>query len=464
MNLSAEKDYSVIKGLLNHIMTVSETDPNWEMYSVRLEHMIPYTPDMALRNVMIAVTSQLRDSSLHIADLASVFSWINHNLPELNDIEKETVRECASGVVITLENEIANPKSCSDVLDKRYRTIKAYEALEEANVSLSSGSNIVNVFSNLSERFESLLQNSNEIRKVASFKDELIAEMTKKLNGETESMQTGLPTLDEILGHFGGEQLIILAGRPGMGKTTFAAAKIGDYVAGHHGNVLMFSQEMPCLEVAKRLVSANSMVDFKTLFYDGCPKMNSSEEQAMAKALESLCNEDHGNRFYLTGNVYNIMEICAAVRNFHRHKPLSLVIIDYLTLIGCNERNLYERASKISEDLRLLTKETKVPILCLSQMNRNYETRGQRAPQNSDLRDSGKIEQDAHVIMFLAPAGTPKASSAKCEPVKLYITKNRGGPCGEIPLNFYKDQCRFEEKSYETGMRATFTGISSVSE
>ena len=110
-----------------------------------------------------------------------------------------------------------------------------------------------------------------------------------------------------------------------------------------------------------------------------------------------------------------------------------------------------------------LTKELKIPVLCLAQMNRDYEKRVDSKPQNSDLRESGKIEQDAHVIMFLYQKS--KAISFKgADEILCGITKNRSGKSGSVPFLFYKDQCRFEEKSYETGMRATFTGISSVSE
>lgn len=445
MNLSAEKDYTAIKGLLNYLLAPTETsDPDWEMHCIRLERLLPYVFDPILKNLMTATVSLIRETSNHNIELPSLRSQINI-LPDLNDDDKATIFDTAQTIASEHEFFVADHHACSEVLDRCYRTIKAHEALGKADNMLSEGSNITDVFADISEQFEPLLQKSNEIRTVASFKDEVMSEIAKKRNGEINSLSTGLPTLDEILGHFGGEQLIILAGRPGMGKTTFAAAKIGDYVAGHHGNVLFFSQEMSCLDVVKRIVSSSAKVDFRTLFYAGCPQMNNAEYQAMADTMRDLYNEKRGNRFYLTGGVYDITEICAAVRSFNRRNPLSLIIIDYLTLIGCREKNAYEKASKISDALRLLTKETKIPILCLSQMNRNYEARGQKTPQNSDLRDSGKIEQDAHVIIFIAPAGTPKGPYAKFESVKLYITKNRGGKCGELPLNFYKDECRFEE-------------------
>jgi replicative DNA helicase len=323
----------------------------------------------------------------------------------------------------------------------------------------------VEAYSNLAlsmvDRLNNVFASDSDVTTVSAQMDDVLRTVYDKMEGVTETISTGFKTLDSTIGQLHGEQLIILAGRPGTGKTTFAA-NIALHVAMNYGPVLFFSQEMEAKDVCQRLVSAHSKVDYSTLYFKNGEMPTSAEVDSLAKATHDM--RENASKMFLVEKVQTVQSLISKTKLMHRKLNLQMIVIDYLTLTEVTGRmTSYEKTNIISEALRQLTKELKIPVLCLAQMNRDYEKRVDSKPQNSDLRESGKIEQDAHVIMFLYQKS--KAISFKgADEILCGITKNRSGKSGSVPFLFYKDQCRFEEKSYETGMRATFTGISSVSE
>lgn len=315
--------------------------------------------------------------------------------------------------------------------------------------AFSEPDNLREILANLQQELDEIFMPEKEPVSLSSLLPGVRQAVEDKINGRLASMSTGFLRLDRIMGVFGGEQMIVLAGRPGMGKTTFAAY-IGLHVANTEGNVLMFSQEMNNDDLAKRILASRAQVNFATLYFRNESNPSPQDMRNIDRALGELdCN---GSNFWLVDGTRDVNELCAQARQVHRQTPLKLIIIDYLTLTSVQGRcDAYTKANTISESFRNLTKQLKVPVLCLAQMNREIDKRPGKQPMNSDLRDSGKIEQDAHVIMFLSPQDTAKGKKEQIEnqgyeDIWVTVTKNRNGKTGKVPLRFWKSQCRFEEK------------------
>lgn len=435
----SSKDYDAVCGLINHVSLEPEI-PDWELISDTLRNTNEYISDIPLQLLTNLICNALEE--YHAIDVVSMRSEIEKRL---TDIQAEPVKEMFMNIISSPQHMNCNPLQTCQYLKKSWQKQKFTEVLTGSVDRYKNYDDPLDVLNYITEQHSEIFREPGEVRSVASDMPEVADVIYANMKGEIHTMTTGFSQLDNLIGYFGGEQYIILAGRPGTGKTTFAA-QIGCHVAGHHGNVLMFSQEMARLDVSKRLVSAESRINFKNLYFAGNEKITGTQLPYVSGAINTLEHTETGTRFYLADKSYNILELCATARDFNRHHPLSLIIIDYLTLTGTSERTAYDKATAISESLRQLTKELKIPVLCLSQMNRDYEKRAAKSPQNSDLRDSGKIEQDAHLIMFLSPSSGPKGANLP-DSVKLTVTKNRSGKCGEVPFNFFKDTCRFEEIS-----------------
>ena len=258
------------------------------------------------------------------------------------------------------------------------------------------------------------------------------------------STQTGFSILDKKLcGLFKG-QLIILAARPGMGKSAFAV-NLAYNVARHNKKVGVFTLEMSTEEIMLRLLSSVTFLSMDTL-HKGKFMTPEKFETAMY-GLEQMKDypihiDDNG------GNT--LLEIKAKSRRLKAElKGLDLIIIDYLQIIPTRKRteNRNQELSEMTRNLKLLAKDLNVPVVCLSQINRAVESRDDKRPRLSDLRDSGAIEQDADVVMFIYREGYYK-KQADQQDTEIIIAKNRHGETGTINLNFYGEYTKFENKPY----------------
>ncbi|MFO1431341.1 MAG: replicative DNA helicase [Candidatus Competibacteraceae bacterium] len=257
---------------------------------------------------------------------------------------------------------------------------------------------------------------------------------------------TGLPTgwqdFDELTAGLQPGDLVIVAGRPSMGKTTFAMNIAENVVISCRKPVAVFSMEMPAehlvmrmlsslgrieqqrirngkLEDADwpRLTSAASMLSDKPLFIDDTPALSPTEVRARARRLQRACGE-----------------------------PLGLIMIDYIQLMqvpGTTENRATE-VSEISRSLKALAKELRVPVVALSQLNRSLEQRGDKRPIMSDLRESGSIEQDADLICFIYRDEVYNPNSTDKGVAEIIIGKQRNGPIGSIRLTFQGRYTRFD--------------------
>ncbi|MEI6397039.1 MAG: replicative DNA helicase [Candidatus Taylorbacteria bacterium] len=266
-------------------------------------------------------------------------------------------------------------------------------------------------------------------------------EHLSKTTGELRGVPTGFADLDNKLAGFQKSDLIILAARPSMGKTTLALDIARKAAVNHKVPVAIFSLEMSSNQLVDRMLAAESHVDAWKL-RTGHNLSVEHDFKAIGEAIGRLSEAP----IYIddqAGN--NILKMRAVARRLKNEKGLGLIIIDYLQLmIPTNARandNLVQQVTEISRSLKTLARELEVPVLALSQLSRAVEQRGGK-PRLSDLRDSGSIEQDADVVMFIHRESDQDAGGRK-EEAEILIEKHRNGPTGSIKLYFDQKKTTF---------------------
>ena len=260
--------------------------------------------------------------------------------------------------------------------------------------------------------------------------------------GDVTGITSGFTDLDHQTTGFQPTELIILAARPSMGKTAFVC-NIAEAVARRSGKgVLLFSLEQSNLELAERFLSITARIDGHAL---RSGTLTDAQHDAMVQASDDLSKlplfiDDKPGR--------TMTQVAAIARRQHRKSPLGVVIIDYLQLIEPDDRNSprEQQIAQISRRLKFLAKELKIPVIALAQLNRGVELREDKRPRLADLRESGSIEQDADMVMFLH---RPDAYDPEDRPgeAEIIIAKHRSGPTGMIRLTWRKEYMRFENYS-----------------
>ena len=278
---------------------------------------------------------------------------------------------------------------------------------------------------------------ADDTREVIAAKD-LFLETISELDKETSGLATGFYALDKKLGGLKKSDLIILAARPSMGKTALAmnmAAKVA-----RQNTVLVFSLEMSRWQLAWRFYSADSHVNATRIQNR---TLTQGEVSALVNSLEQLA--ELKLHFDDTSSI-TLTEIKMKARRIKRKFGLDLIILDYLQLVECGKRyagNRVQEVSELSRGLKGLARELDIPILALSQLSRNVEMRAEKRPQLSDLRESGSIEQDADIVLFLYR----EEYYNREEPsniAELIIAKNRNGATGSVPLKFEREYVLFD--------------------
>lgn len=253
--------------------------------------------------------------------------------------------------------------------------------------------------------------------------------------GLLRGVPTGLKTLDRMLSGFHKEALIILAARPSVGKTSLAI-NMAQYAAINHAkSVAFFSLEMGQEEIIQRMISAQANLENWKIRHG---QLNDEEMERYSIAMGELSDL---NFFIDDTPGISVLEMRTKLRRLTMKHPIDLVMVDYLQL--CKSfvtESRVQQVSDISQGLKNLAREMKVPVVALSQLSRAVETREDSRPQLSDLRDSGSIEQDADVVMFLS-----RPDRDNREDYFLSIAKHRAGSTGDIPLKFKGDRTRFYE-------------------
>jgi len=260
---------------------------------------------------------------------------------------------------------------------------------------------------------------------------------------------TGLPThyseLDEILDGLHPSELLILAARPSMGKTSFAL-NIADNVATMNNSaVLIFSCEMAKEQIAQNMLCANARIDAHRMRRGN---LNENDWEELPLAADRLSSAP----VYIDDTpALSVFGLRAKARRLAARVGIKLIIVDYLQLLtyGRKTDNRQMEITYISQSLKHLARELKVPVIALSQLNRAADSRPDKRPIMPDLRESGSIEQDADVVMFLYRdeyyAGTTPENQNKAE---LNVAKQRNGPTGKVDLLFFRQYMRFENQHF----------------
>ena len=290
-----------------------------------------------------------------------------------------------------------------------------------------------------------LIQNKNQ-KGYTSIKDVLVDSFAKleELYNKKQHI-TGVPTgfidLDYRTAGLQGSQLILIAARPAMGKTAFALNIASNVALRANIPVAIFSLEMAKEELVNRILCSEAMVDSNKI------RTGKLEDDDWAKLAESIGPiSDSGIYIDDTAGI-SVMEIRAKARKLKLEKNIGLIIIDYLQLVqGSNRKNgtREQEIAEISRSLKILAKELQVPVIALSQLSRAVEQRADHRPMLSDLRESGSIEQDADIVMFLHRDDKYNDSEETRKNIaEVIIAKHRGGSTGSVDLGWLGSYTKF---------------------
>ena len=270
-----------------------------------------------------------------------------------------------------------------------------------------------------------------------------------------KGLQTGFRDLDFLLGGLGAGDLVIIAARPGQGKTSIGMNIVSNVATAHLSAdgvpiktatpavCAIFSLEMPASQLAKRMLCSLAHVDFSRMTKG---EIKSADEwRKITNARSALCAS---KIFVDDTSLTTPMDILSKCRRLKREqKRLDLVMVDYLTLMSSGKRteNRQQDVSEISRMMKLAAKELGVPILLLSQLSRESE-KNKRAPQMSDLRESGAIEQDADIILFIYRKTDKDGQPEDATAPKIIVGKHRNGPLGEVEMRWMGEYVSFVNK------------------
>ncbi|MDB9770479.1 replicative DNA helicase, partial [Gammaproteobacteria bacterium] len=281
--------------------------------------------------------------------------------------------------------------------------------------------------------------------------DVLIPQSIDKLNQIANSgssllgSSTGFKDLDAKLQGLQNGDLIIVAARPSMGKTALSMNIVENFLLNKEveGGVLAFSLEMPAESLTTRLLASNAKIDQQKV------RSASMNQNDLKRFMESSSKLKDLPLYIDDSSMLSPMELRARARRIHRQEPngLSLIVVDYLQLmeLPSSTESRVNQISEISRSLKMLAKDLNVPVIALSQLNRAVEQRPNRRPVMSDLRDSGAIEQDADVILFIYRDEVYNEDSEEGNKAEIIIGKQRNGPIGKVNLTFLKEFTRFED-------------------
>ncbi len=260
-----------------------------------------------------------------------------------------------------------------------------------------------------------------------------------KNKGEMRGVPTGFLDLDDLLAGLQKSDLIILAARPSVGKTSLAldiARQVGTIAKIPVG---IFSLEMSADQLVDRMIAAEANLDLWRL------RTGNLKESDFTEISETMGTLSEAPIFIDDTSSANIMEMRTMARRLQAEHDLGLIIIDYLQLMeGRSNENRVQEISEISRGLKMLAKELNIPILALSQLSRAVESRNDQRPKLSDLRESGSIEQDADVVMFIYREDRVNPDTENKGVAEIIVAKHRNGPVGTKQLYFHEESASYK--------------------
>ncbi len=319
---------------------------------------------------------------------------------------------------------------------------------ETLRESYDSSDETEQILARAEQRVFNIVEQQESIDKFAigDILDDTFARIFERMDqeGTISGLHSGFEGLDAITSGFQPSELLVLAARPSMGKTALVCNFSLAIARDERQGVLLFSLEQSKLELAERFLCIQARID-------GHKLRQGDLDEVEQHSLHEASNEMRDFPLFIDDTAgRTISQIAAVARRLKRRYGIGIVIIDYLQLIESDDKNLprEQQISTITRRLKFLSKDLRIPVMALAQLNRGVEQREDKRPRLADLRESGAIEQDADIVMFLH---RPAAYDPEDRPgeADLIIAKNRNGPVGNVPLVWLKEQLRFTDRAPE---------------
>jgi replicative DNA helicase len=333
------------------------------------------------------------------------------------------------------------------VVDKYRRRQLIQEANSIAAIAYDNTLDFKEIIDQAEQQIFTLAQpnSAQEVEPVADILIRNFNEIERYATGVVQpGLNTGLTEIDDLTGGLQRQELIIIGGRPSTGKTSFATNLAYNIALLHNLPVIIFSLEMSSEQLTYRLLSPLARIEYERL---KAGRISLGELEPLFIAISKLSELPI---FIDNSSDPSPLEIRAKVRRIAaKHGQLGLVLIDYLQLMGRSENaNRVQELDRITRDLKQLAKDFDVPVICLSQLHRGVETRQDKRPMMSDLRDSGGIEQAADLIALLYREDYYQSDSPERGIVEVNFAKHRNGRTGVVKLLFEKEYSRFLDLYY----------------
>ncbi len=286
---------------------------------------------------------------------------------------------------------------------------------------------------------QSLKQDLTSLESILTDSFDRLEELHRN-KGQLRGVRTGYRDLDNMTAGLQRSDLIILAARPAMGKTTLVTNLMYNVATIAKQSVLFFSLEMSKEQLVDRMLADASDVDSWNI------RTGNLSDEDFSKLSEAMGEMAEAPIFIDDTPGLSVLEMRTKARRAAHDQPLGLIIIDYLQLMqgsGRHDGNRVQEVSEISRGLKLIARELNVPVIALSQLSRTVENRSPQIPQLADLRESGSIEQDADIVMFIYREAYYNPDTERENITDLIIAKHRNGPVGKVELYFHPERLRF---------------------
>ena len=376
---------------------------------------------------------------------------VTETLETSENVDAETIKYIAS-IYANNEGLSSNQDTYIDILKEKSILRSLAEFSDEIKaLSLEDKSPAKNVLEKAEKGLFEISQGGlrNSLTALDVIMSDTVQTIMKRVQnrGELSGVTTGFTDLNSLLGGFQKSDLVLLAARPSMGKTALAvnlavnAAKAGKKVA-------MFSLEMSKTQIGQRILASFAQMNLSSLF------KGELEGQDLVNLI-TASNELSKYSLHIDDTAaISLIELKAKLRRLKMEEGLDLVVVDYLQLMTTGERveNRVLEISQISRGLKAIAKELDVPVLALSQLSRALEQRPDKRPKLSDLRESGAIEQDADIVMFLYRDYVYNKETENPNLAEVIVSKHRNGPIGVVNLIWKDEYTRFfdvSNKAYE---------------
>ncbi len=363
---------------------------------------------------------------------------LSTKLSEQKNLERIGGNQYLAEIVNTVPSS-TNVRHYAEIVQKKYVLRSLIEAADfVSELAFSEGDDHMDEILDMAEKKVFSVVSSPKNQKFVNLRDAIpeAYERMEKLHenrGTLRGIPSGFKDLDAMLSGFQNSDLIILAARPSMGKTTLALDVARMSATVHDKSILIFSLEMSSQQLVDRMLAAQSRVNAWNL-RTGKLSDSKGEFALLRDAMDKLAKA----KIYIDDQAGNsIVKMKALARRLKAEKGIDMIIVDYLQLMTTSKNydSMVNQVTEISRSLKGLAKELDVPVIALSQLSRAVESRGGR-PRLSDLRDSGSIEQDADVVMFIHSEDRGKDDAEKTHIAEILVEKHRNGPTGKVDLYF----------------------------